>query len=257
MATATRASELGLAGPEGKDERAARTDLASMFRMLHHLGMSYLIYSHISARVPGCSDEFYINCYGETFDEVTASGLMRVNLDGEVISGSGIFNRAGVAIHRAVYRARTDVSCVIHTHTVAGSGVAALPAGLLPISQDALEIYDEVGYHPYGVTGHREEAEALGKSCKSGNCIILRNHGLLTMGASMQLAFWRLFMLERACQIQMSVGGSRSEPEPIPEETRRGFAVKMKARHDSGMLGHYEWDSMQRLLGRLGSDHAR
>lgn len=257
MDTEIRATEIDPDKTEGNDEHATRTNLASMFRILHHLGMSYLIYSHMSARVPGCSDQFYINCYGETFDEVNASGLMKVNLEGEVISGSGVFNRAGVAIHRAVYRARHDVSCVIHTHTVAGSAVAALSAGLLPISQDALEIYDEVGYHPYGVTGQREEAEALGQSCQGGNCIILRNHGLLTMGASMQLAFWRLFMLERACQIQMSVCGSGIEPDYVPEETRKGFALKMKARHDSGMLGHYEWASMQRLLARLGSDHAR
>lgn len=238
-------------------EHAARVDLASMFRMLHHLGMGYLIYSHISARVPGRDDQFLINCYDNTFDEITASRLMKVDLQGQRISGDGVFNRAGVAIHRAVYLARKDVNCVIHTHTVAGSAVASLAEGLLPISQDALEIYDDVGYHPYGVAGQQEECEALGRSCQAGNCIFLRNHGTLTMGASMQHAFWRLFMLERACQIQMSVRSTGMPLSPISEDAIHGFSAKMKARLVSGSLGQYEWESMQRLLTRMKSDHAR
>jgi ribulose-5-phosphate 4-epimerase/fuculose-1-phosphate aldolase len=249
--TAVRAPAANISDAEWK----VRVDLAALYRILDHLDMTYLIYTHLSARVPGEENTFLINRFGEMFGEVTASSLIKMDFDGNVI-GEGNFSRAGFAIHSAVYMARPDINCVLHTHSIAGSAVSTLKHGLLPISQDALEIYDEIGYHEYDVPGTKEECEALGRSCAIANSIILRNHGLMTIGPTIPSAFIRMYYLERACEIQVAAGRS-DDTLIMAEKPTEVLAKKLQALRASGRYGELEWESLQRLLKKKGSDHAR
>lgn len=238
-------------------EWQARVDLAALYRILDHFGMTYLIYTHLSARVPGEESHFLINRYGEMFDEVSASSLIKMDFDGNVI-GEGAYNRAGFAIHSAVYMARPDVNCVLHTHTIAGVAVSAVKGGLQPVSQDALEVYDELGYHDYDVPGSKDECDALGRSVGkvSTNCLILRNHGLMTVGDNVQSAFIRMYYLEQACKAQVAAA-AMGETLPMTAEVRQEIATKLQKLRASGRYGQLEWESLQRLLRKKGSDHAR
>jgi ribulose-5-phosphate 4-epimerase/fuculose-1-phosphate aldolase len=236
-------------------EWKVRVNLAALYRILDHLGMTYLIYTHLSARVPGETDTFLINRFGEMFGEVTASSLIKMDFDGNVI-GEGNFSRAGFAIHSAVYMARPDITCVLHTHSIAGSAVSTLKQGLRPISQDALEVYDEIGYHDYDVPGTREECESLGHSCATANSIILRNHGLMTIGPTIPSAFIRMYYLERACEIQVAAG-RMEDTILMPEKPTQTLATKLQALRASGRYGEVEWETLLRLLKKKGSDHAR
>lgn len=236
-------------------EWQARVDLAALYRILDHFGMTYLIYTHLSARVPGEEGRFLINRYGEMFGEVTASSLVKMDFDGNVI-GEGSYSRAGFAIHSAVYMARPDVNCVLHTHSIAGSAVSAVKGGLRPISQDALEVYDELGYHDYDVPGSKDECEALGRSVRNANCLVLRNHGLMTVGENIQSAFIRMYYLEQACKIQ-AAAAAMGEMLPMTAEVREEIAAKLQKLRASGRYGQLEWESLQRLLRKKGSDHAR
>jgi len=251
MAEAARRQKASMSDAEWQ----ARVDLAALYRILDHFGMTYLIYTHLSARVPRENGHFLINRFGEMFDEVTASSLIKMDFDGNVI-GEGNYSRAGFAIHSAVYMARPDVNCVLHTHSIAGSAVSAVKGGLQPISQDALEVYDELGYHDYDVPGSKEECEELGRSIANVNCVILRNHGLMTIGADIQSAFIRMYYLEQACKIQVAaaaMGEALSMTAPVREE----LATKLRKLRASGRYGQLEWESLQRLLRKKGSEHAR
>src|SRR3954466_9324823 len=128
-------------------EWETRCDLAALYRVVHDLGWTDLINTHMSARIPGEPEHFIINRYGEMFDEITASSLIKMDMDGNVLGEAGRFNNAGFTIHSGVYKARPDANCVMHTHTRAGAGVSMLANGLRPISQDALQVYDDVAYH--------------------------------------------------------------------------------------------------------------
>jgi len=180
-------SAMKIASNMSDAEWQTRCDLAALYRVVHDLGWTDLINTHMSARVPGEPDTFLINRYGETFDEVTANSLVKMDLAGNVIGDQGRFNAAGFTIHSGVYKARADAMCVLHTHTRAGAGVSLMRRGLRPISQDALHVLDDVVYHEYGVPATQEECDALGVSCASGSCVVLLNHGLLTLVLSVLL----------------------------------------------------------------------
>ena len=154
-------------------EWQTRCELAALYHVVNHLGWTDLINTHMSARIPDEPDTFLINNYGEMFDEITASSLVKMDMDGKVFSEGGRFNNAGFTIHSGVYRARPDAMCVMHTHTRAGAGISLLEHGLRPISQDALQVYDDVAYHEYGVPASPEECEALGRTCKHGSHVVL------------------------------------------------------------------------------------
>src|SRR6201996_1654085 len=166
-----------------------RCELAALYHVCNDLGWTDLINTHMSARVPGEPDHFLINNYGETFDEITASSLVKMDMAGNVLGGGGKFNNAGFIIHSGVYKARPDAMCVMHPHTRAGAGLSLLKHGLRPISQDALQVFDDLAYHDYGVPATPEECEALGRTCKNGSHVVLMNHGLLTLGPSVHGAF--------------------------------------------------------------------
>ena len=164
-----------------RDEWETRVNLAACYRLVHHYGMDDLVYNHISARVPGKEGHFLINAYGMTYDEITASSLMKIDFDGSVVQDSGTgygINQAGFVIHSAVHRGRPDVACVIHTHTPAGMAVSAMKCGLLPLTQNAM-FFSGVGYHDYeGPAVDLDEQRRLVADLGRHVAMVLRNHGL-------------------------------------------------------------------------------
>lgn len=232
-----------------------RCNLAALYRILHYLRMTDLIYTHMSARVPGEDNAFLINRYGDLFDEITASNLVKLDFGGKVIGGDKCFNMAGFNIHSGVYMARPDINCVMHTHTRAGIAVAISDRGLLPISQHALAVVDEIGYHDYAGPGTLEEREDVGRSCASANCIIMRNHGLLTLGETIPMAFKRMYYLELACQIQTTAIAGGEAATTIRDEVIEATAALNAERRASGSYGELEWESLLRMLERQGADY--
>jgi ribulose-5-phosphate 4-epimerase/fuculose-1-phosphate aldolase len=236
-------------------EWEVRCDLAALYHILHYLRMTDLIYTHMSARIPGEENAFLINRYGDLFDEITASSLVKMDFDGNVIGDDKRFNLAGFNIHSGVYMARPDINCVMHTHTRAGIAVAISARGLLPISQHALAVLDEIGYHEYGGPGTLEEREDVGRSCGRANCIIMRNHGLLTLGETIPMAFKRMYYLELACQIQTTAVAGGEPVVMIREEIVAATAELHAERRASGTQGGLEWESLLRMLRRQGVDY--
>lgn len=235
-------------------EWQTRCDLAALYRVLHGFGWTDLIYTHLSARVPGEDGTFLINHYGEMFDEVTASSLIKMDMQGNVLGGGGHFNKAGFTIHSGVYRARPDAGCVMHTHTRAGTTISTLRNGLRPISQDVLEVWDELGYHDYGPPSTAEECEALGRSCAQANALVLLNHGLLALGPTIPAAFVRMYYLERACQVELASRSLNEAPVLITEEIQHKAAEHKQRQRASG-YGLREWDSVIRMLQRQGVEY--
>ena len=236
-------------------EWQTRCDLAALYRIVHHLGWTDLINTHMTARLPDAPDCFLINSYGEMFDEITASSLVKMDLSGNVLGAPGEFNDAGFTIHSGVYKARPDANCVMHTHTRAGAGVALIPHGLRPISQDALHVLDEVVYHPYGVPASAEECEALGRSCAAGSCVVLLNHGLLALGATIHGALMRLYMLERACELELVARTMNVEPVEIAPPVVARAASRMQRLRADAEYGLKEWQGLVRTVERTGADY--
>ena len=175
------------------EEWRARVDLAACYRLIDTYGMTDLIYNHITARVPGEEDVVLLNLYGLLYKEITASSLVKIHVDGEIIwkpdSDYGI-NKSGYVIHGAIHKARPDVACVLHTHTRAGMAVAAMKCGLLPLSQTSIRFVGHIGYHDYeGPAVELDERERLVRDLGPHDALIMRNHGLLTCGATVQQAF--------------------------------------------------------------------
>ena len=238
-------------------EWETRCNLAALYRILHHLRMTDLIYTHMSARVPSEAGTLLINRYGDLFDEVSASNLVKMDFDGNVIGERSRYNEAGFNIHSGVYMARPDINCVMHTHTRAGIAVAASQRGLLPISQHSLIVLDEIGYHDYGGLGVLEEREAVGKSCSKADCIIMRNHGLLTLGDTIPAAFRRMYYLELSCQIQTTAVAAGEPLVMIPEKIQNETTEYLSKRRQSRPEGALEWESLLRMLDRQGADYKR
>ncbi|MBA1290339.1 class II aldolase/adducin family protein [Pseudomonas japonica] len=233
---------------------AAAYRLAALFRWTDH------IYTHFSARVPGPEEHFLINAFGLLFDEITASNLVKVDVDGTLIDdplGLGI-NQAGYVIHSAIHRARPDLKAVLHTHTRDGAAVSAQRNGLLPLSQHALAYYSRVKYHTYeGVALDLDEQERLVANLGDSNIFILRNHGLLTGGVSIEHAFRELHGLERACNIQIAAqaGGNVDllfAPDAAIEKVRHQTAGLLDG-SSPGLQRH--WDALIRQLDREGQDY--
>ena len=231
-----------------------RCDLAAAYQLAALFKWTDLIYTHFSARVPG-SEHLLINPYGLMFDEITASTLVKIDKEGAIIddpTGLGI-NHAGFVIHGCMHEARPEVNCVIHTHTRAGVAVSAQKCGLLPLSQHSLRVYGMLSYHDYeGIALDLDErtrmAADLGASSKA---MILRNHGLLTLGETVGEAFELMYYLDCACQIQIdALAGGRAEPVVISEQTaRKGF---QQFQRPGGAELEKEWPALLRLLDRKG-----
>ena len=236
-------------------EWQARCDLAALYRVADHFGWTDVIATHMSARVPGEPDAFLINHYEEMFHEITASSLIKMDLEGNVLGRQGRFNAAGFSIHSGVYNARPDANCVMHTHTRAGAGVSLLRKGLRAISQDALNVLDEVVYHEYGMPASQEECDALGVSCRKGTCVVLLNHGLLTLAPTIPGALQRLYMLERACELELISRTLGEPPVPIADDVVEGVAKYMKTARAKPDFGLHEWNALLRVIDGKGTDY--
>jgi ribulose-5-phosphate 4-epimerase/fuculose-1-phosphate aldolase len=215
------------AAQSGIDEQEwkIRCDLAALYRLIANLRMTDLIYTHISARLPGPEHHFLINPYGVLFHRITASSLVKIDLDGNVVGRndgqSRNVNAAGFTIHSAIHMARPDLMCVVHTHTAAGIAVSAQKHGLLPLSQHAMKFYGQIGYHGYeGIAFDLSERERLVRDLGSHKAMILRNHGLLACGRTIPEAFHEIYYLERACQAQVAALSGGAELVLPPEEVR-------------------------------------
>ncbi len=200
-------------------EQRVREDLAAAYRLMAHFGLDDSIYTHISARVPGCNDQFFINPFGFLFKDITASSLVKIDSEGRIVDDSPYqVNPAGFTIHSAIHAARHDAACVVHSHTVAGVAVSSLKCGLQPSNQWALQFYNRVAYHEFeGIALNLEERERLVADLgEQSKAMILRNHGLLTLGRTVAEAFILMLNLDRACKVQLAIQSSGQEIHPVP-----------------------------------------
>ncbi len=233
------------------EEWALRVDLAACYRLVAHHGWADLVFTHISVRVPGTDAHFLINPYGLLFSEITASSLVKVDQDGRVVGESPWpVNPAGFVIHSAIHAARHDVHCVLHTHTANGIAVSAQVAGVLAISQQSIFVLSSLGYHDYeGVALRDDEKPRLVRDLASNTFLMLRNHGLLTVGERVADAFLAMYLFETACGIQIraqSGGGELVQVHPQIVATAQQQAAQV-TRNLGGMLA---WPGLLRLLDR-------
>ena len=239
------------------EEWLARVDLAAAYRLVADYGWDDLVFTHISARVPGPEHHFLINPYGMMFEEITASSLVKVDLEGNIVMDSDYsINPAGFTIHSAVHAAREDALCVMHLHTDNGIAVSAQENGLLPISQQALFVLASLGYHDYeGLALNDEERPRLVGDLGNKTFLILRNHGLLTVGQSVPDAFLSMFLLERACRIQILAQSGGGRLIPISEQILAQIPAQ-EAIVTQGGRGRLAWPGLLRKLDRLGSNYS-
>ncbi|PJK28878.1 class II aldolase/adducin family protein [Minwuia thermotolerans] len=230
-------------------EWEVRVDLAAFYRLVAHYGWDDLTATHISARVPG-EDAFLLNPHGLFFDEITASSLVKVDYDNNVLLDGGYpINQAGFTIHSAVLSGRPDVTCAAHTHTRAGMAVSAMKDGLLPLAQTALRFHNRLSYHDYeGVALDHSERERLIGHLGKNKAMILRNHGLLTCGESVSETFNLLFYLEKSCQLQVDCLGSGRELH-LPDEETCEFTAQQFDKFSP--LGKRDWPGLLRKLDRI------
>ena len=238
------------------EEWQARVDLAAAYRLVALYGWDDLIFTHISARVPGADHHFLLNPYGMMFDEVTASSLVKIDLAGNKVTESPYFvNPAGFTIHSAVHAAREDALCVMHLHTDYGIAVSAQENGLLPISQQAMLALASLAYHDYeGLALNEAEKPRLVADLGDKTAMILRNHGLLTVGRTAAEAFLAMFLLERACKIQILAQSGRGELVPIPDPIIEGVSSQLNA-VTVGQGAQLTWPGLLRKLDRIDSSY--
>jgi len=235
-------------------EQAARVDLAAAYRLVAHYGWDDLIFTHLSARVPGPEHHFLINPYDMMFDEITASSLVKIDVDGNPVGKSEHpVNPAGFTIHSAIHMAREDAHAVMHLHTPHGQAVSAMEWGLLPHTQTAMIAAHDVAYHEYeGIATDLEERERLVADLGTKNAMILRNHGTLTVGESVAACFLRLYFLERACEAQVHMLAAGREhlynpPQGTPEKVEQQSNPK-----GMGALAQaLAWPALLRKLDRI------
>jgi ribulose-5-phosphate 4-epimerase/fuculose-1-phosphate aldolase len=233
------------------EEWAIRVDLAAAYRLVAHFGWDDLVFTHISAKIPGTHD-FLINPYGLMFDEMTASNMVRVDLAGaKTLESPYDINPAGYTIHSAIHEAREDAACVLHTHTMAGVAVSAQKQGLLSISQQASIVVQSLAYHDYeGLAMNPDEKLRLQQSLGTARNFILRNHGLLTVGRTVADAFLNMYTFQRACEIQVLAQGNGAELTTIPQEvldTVPEYAKAVMKGAGSGLV----WPALLRRIDRL------
>ena len=234
------------------DEWAARVQLAAAYRIFDHMGWTELIYNHISLRVPGGATHFLINPFGLHYSEVTASNLLKIDLDGNIVGPADWpFNPAGFVPHATIHRHIADAHCVMHTHTTAGMAVACLEEGLSPSNFYSAQLLGKLAYHDFeGITVHADEGARLLRSIGDKPAVVLRNHGLLAWGATVPRAFAVLWTLQRACEIQLATL-SMGRPRMIPEAIQRKCtedSLQFNARFGAGQD---VFDALTRQIDRI------
>ena len=230
----------------------ARVDLAAAYRLVAFFGWDDLVFTHISARVPGPEHHFLINPYGMMFEEITASSLVKIDLDGNKVMDSPYdINPAGFTIHSAVHSAREDAQCVMHLHTMAGIAVSAQKAGLLPVSQQSLFVLASLAYHNYeGLALNEEEKPRLLRDFGEKKHLILRNHGLLTVGETAAEAFTTMYNLQRSCEIQLLAQSGGNELIPVAKPILDAIEAQAKV-VTKGLGAGLVWPGLLRKLDRL------
>jgi ribulose-5-phosphate 4-epimerase/fuculose-1-phosphate aldolase len=234
-------------------EWQARVDLAACYRLIAHWGMDDMIANHVSLRVPGEDGAFLLNPYGYLYEEITASSLVKIDLDGNILLKPDFdygINRAGFVIHSAIHRARPEAHCVIHTHTPAGMAVSSLEAGFLQMTQTSMR-FGKVGYHDYqSVAVDLAEQASIVEDLGDADLLILRNHGLLVVGANVQQAFSNLYRAEQSCKAQLLAMAASNELSVVPPE------IVAKTNHlylptTRRPFGELEWPALLRKLDRM------
>ena len=241
---------------EGEWEQ--RVNLAACYRLVAHYRWDDLIFTHISARVPGPDHHFLINPYGMLFEEITASSLVKVDLSGRRVMPSPFeINPAGFTIHSAIHAAREDAKCVLHLHSLNGVAVGAQKGGVLPISQQSIFVLSSLGYHNYeGVALNEDEKPRLVKDLGDRNFLMLRNHGLLTVGDNIADAFVFMYIFEAACTIQVRAQAGGGELIPIDPRIIAGAQAQAK-QVTRGAGGGFAWAGLLRMLDRRDASYRR
>jgi ribulose-5-phosphate 4-epimerase/fuculose-1-phosphate aldolase len=257
MSATQTASPTNIKESVSSEEWQLRVDLAAAYQLVADYGWDDLVFTHISARVPGPEHHFLINPYGMMFEEITASSLVKIDLDGnKVLESDYSVNPAGFTIHSAVHAAREDALCVMHLHTNEGIAVSVQEDGLLPISQQSLFVLASLGYHDYeGLALNDDEKPRLVADLGKKTFLILRNHGLLTVGRTVSDAFLSMFLLQRACKIQILAQSGGSKLIPISDEILAQIPAQ-EAVVTQGSRGNLAWPALLRRLDRLGSNYA-
>ncbi|HWJ72443.1 MAG TPA: class II aldolase/adducin family protein [Kaistia sp.] len=238
-------------------EAALRIQLAACFRLVAHFGMDDLIYNHISVRLPGPEHHFLINPYGLLFSEIDASSFVKIDFDGNKVEPSEHeVNQAGFIIHSAIHSGREDALCVLHTHSEAATAISALEEGLLPLSQFAMRYQGHMGLHDYeGVAIDTDERQRLINDIGPHNTLVLRNHGVLTVGQTIQEAFILMYYFEKAARVQLlaqgAVAGGAHFAVPAPEVTDKAARQFNDHHGDIRAPGSREWPAFIRLLDRI------
>lgn len=239
------------------DEWGVRVQLAACYRLLAYFNLDDVVYTHVSARVPGTHDQFLINPYGMHFSEITASSLVKIDMHGKMVEPSDwAVNEAGFVIHSAIHGVREDAMCVAHTHSPAGVAVSSLAEGLLPLNQVSLEFYGHLAYHDYeGIVLDMSEQDRIIASLSDKRAMMLRNHGLLTTGRTVPEAFYLMYNLDLACRLQLLTTSSNSTVVPVPEDVAIKTAQQFR-RYDTPR-GTLEWPALLRLLDRQDDSYKK
>lgn len=234
----------------GDAEWSARQDLACAYRLFDHFGWHELIYNHITVRVPEVEGQFLINPFGLMYREVRASNLVKVDVDGKVLSDSRwTINPAGFVVHAAVHSARPDAHAVVHTHTTAGQAVSCQEQGLLPLSFTSVFFHERIRYHEFeGITLDRAECGRLAGDLGDSNVMILRNHGLLTCGPSLAHAFMLHYQLQRSCEVQIASLAGGAAPRLVPDAVAQRAAAQFARAQTAGCEDDMLFDAMRRWM---------
>jgi ribulose-5-phosphate 4-epimerase/fuculose-1-phosphate aldolase len=232
------------------DEWQARVHLAAAYRLVAHHGWTHLINNHISVRVPGTEDQFLINPYGLLYEQITASSLIKIDLDGRILDETPYeVNQAGFVIHSAIHMARKDLHAIIHTHTVAGQAISALDCGLLPLNQSAMRFYKRIGYHEFeGVANDLDERARIVADLGDYKCLIMKHHGLLTAGVNIGEAFNLMYYLEKSCETQMMVLASNA-PYSLPSEASCEKSAQIF--WGNGRVHDRDWPALMKLADQI------
>jgi ribulose-5-phosphate 4-epimerase/fuculose-1-phosphate aldolase len=251
--------EISLQGKVSAIEWQTRIDLAACYRLTVMYGWDDLIYTHISARIPD-TEHLLINAFGLAFDEVTASNLVKIDINGNIIDDDCPFeiNPAGFTIHSAVHQARHQAQCVLHLHTNDTIAVSSLKSGLLPLSQYAMFALASMSYHDYeGLAVNADEKKRLQQNLGNANFMLLRNHGALTLGDTIGDAFMHMYDLTRACQIQLQIMSSGMEPIKIEQAIIDGIKAQANIVHTGVTGGQKSWPAMLRKVYRADPSFVR
>jgi len=229
-----------------------RVDLAAAYHLADHFGFSDIIWNHITAKTSSKKDTFLINRFGLRYDEVTASNLLEIDLDGNVIKGDGEINYTGYVIHGAIHKARSDLNCVMHSHSRAGLAISCLKNGLEILIQDSAMFHNRISYHDWeGMSTNTEECKSISHDLGKNNVMILRNHGLLTSGKTIAETFMLMYYLDRACKVQLDLNSVNKEII-IPSNNLLEFAAG-QYEDPKYKLGVNEWPALKRMLKKNNS----